>query len=508
MAIRTSEEDVRARGQSAPRWAWLIAAGGLVACAPPAAAVDAGTGEGDDAATSDDDAWAESPPDAYARVAPVLVSASATVSGRFGDDVRVALRASDADGDWTSVSLSLFDDVGQPIVQFDGDGDGLLDTNQTIVALGAPVVGTDEQDQLVVLAGLELAVPLLAALDIGAVDAEGLASATQHVTLTAQPVVDLGGICDPSFVDNRCADGLGCPDALPAVCVAGAPPALTRAAYMSDPGAVRVLVEGTDADDDVSELVLAFFDASDAPVELDLDGDGVPESTTFHARVAAAGVDGHFFYAFDASDQFALDVAAVSVTAVDRGMHESDPMRAPRAAAPTRNVGQACDPAGFDRCVASVCLAASGTTYRCVAVATARTSECGAAPVLDAFGGPGYLDGDASGPSLWDAPAGCSSGDPTGRPEGSLRLHLDRPASSVVLSTDNAYTTFDTTIYVMASCGAAPVVAWCGDDTPGSTRSWLSHLELASLPAGDYVVVVDSFSPAGGHFRLDVTATE
>ena len=34
---------------------------------------------------------------------------------------------------------------------------------------------------------------------------------------------------------------------------------------------------------------------------------------------------------------------------------------------------------------------------------------------------------------------------------------------------------------------------------------------LAYLPdaiAGDYVVVVDSFSPAGGHFRLDVTATE
>lgn len=507
MAIGTNENEGMGRGRGARGWAWCLAAGALVACAPPAAGNDAGTPEGDDAAV-DDDALAETQDDAFARAAPVLVSASAAVSGRFGDDVRVAVRASDADGDLTSLSLALFDAAGQPIVQFDGDGDGLLDSNQTVVTLSAPIVGPDEGDGLVVLVGLELAVPTLAALDVGAVDALGLASATQHVMLTAQPIVELGGICDPGFVDSRCADGLGCPAAVPSICVAGAPPALTRAAYMSDPGAVRVLVEGTDADDDVSELVLAFFDASDAPVELDLDGDGVPESTTFHARVSAVGVGGHFFYAFDASDQFAIDVAAVGVTAIDRGMHESDPMRAPRAAAPTRNVGQTCDPSGFDRCIGSVCLAATGGGSRCVAVATARTSECGAAPVLDAFGGPGFVEGDAAGPSLWDAPAGCSSGDPVGRPEGSLRLHLDRAASSVVLSTDNAYTTFDTTIYVMASCGAAPVVAWCGDDTPGSMRSWLSHLELTSVPAGDYVVVVDSFSPAGGHFRLDVTATE
>ncbi len=506
MAIGTNENEGRGRGRGALARVWWIAAGALVACAPPTAGSDAGTAEDD--ASPGDDAWAEVQEDAFAHAAPVLVSASAAVSGRFGDDVRIAVRASDADGDLTSLSLALFDDAGQPIVQFDGDGDGLLDTNQTVVSLSAPIVGPDEGDGLAVLAGLELAVPSLAALDVGAVDAQGLASATQHVTLAAQPIVELDGICDPSFVANRCADGLGCPAAVPAVCVAGAPPALTRAAYMSDPGAVRVLVEGTDADDDVSELVLAFFDGSDAPVELDLDGDGVPESTTFHAHVAAAGVDGHFFYAFDASDQFAIDVAAVGVTAIDRGMHQSDPMRAPRAAAPTRNVGQACDPSGFDRCVGSVCLAASGGGSRCVAVATARTSECGAAPELDAFAGPGFVDGDASGPSLWDAPAGCSSGDPAGRPEGTLRLHLDRAASSVVLSTDNGYTTFDTTIYVMASCGAAPVVAWCGDDTPGSMRSWLSRLELTSLPAGDYVVVVDSFSPSGGHFRLDVTATE
>jgi hypothetical protein len=284
-------------------------------------------------------------------------------------------------------------------------------------------------------------------------------------------------------------------------------PMLSRVAYLGDPGAVRVLVEGSDVDADVSELDIAFFDAMGSAVSLDLDGDGIPESTHFSAGLRDIASGATFFYAFDASDVFATEVSAASVVAIDRGMHSSAPVRAARTLAPHRTAGQTCDAHGFDRCTTSVCMPTSATASHCVATSSARSTECSAASMLDALTGPGYVEGVAQGVSLWDAPAGCSSGDPVGRPESVVRLHLARRVSSLVLSTDNAYTTFDTTVYVMASCAAAPVLAWCADDTT-SMRSWLSRLELTDVPAGDYIVVIDSFSPAGGRYRLDVTATE
>ncbi len=475
----------------------------IVGCSPQHVA----DGGGDDAGAipSGDDAWMPDD-DATTASPPSLTSAEVRVSGRFGEDLHLSVLASDPDGDATSIALAIFDGSGQPILQFDSDGDGLLDSNETLVSMNAPITGAAEGSAEATLVGFYADVPALDAVDVRVVDALGAASPTQHVTVTPQTIVEIDGLCDPTYAENRCADGLGCPDAVPAVCVAGQPPTLSRVSYLTDAGAVRVLVQGLDADDDVSSLVIAFFDASGDAVTLDLDGDGTPESVDFRTHLRAGAAGGSFFYAFDASDAFAAEVAAVTVTALDRGMHESEPVRAVGAPAPTRSSGQACDALGFDRCVASVCLG-TGTSYRCTLTSTARSTECRSAPRLDAFAG-GFVEGDVAGPSLWDAPAGCSSGDPVGRPETAVSLHLDRPASRVELSTDNAYTSFDTTLYVLTGCAATAVVAWCADDTPSSARSWLSHLTLLDVPAGDYMVVVDSFSPAGGRYRLEVTATE
>jgi hypothetical protein len=105
--------------------------------------------------------------------------------------------------------------------------------------------------------------------------------------------------------------------------------------------------------------------------------------------------------------------------------------------------------------------------------------------------------------SLWDAPQGCSSNDPTGRPEGVVMLHLDQMAS-VTLTTAQPATNFDTTLYVLPGCPDDSLGALgCSDDTPGAGTA--STLSLQNIGPGDFAVIVDSFDYVGGTFELMAT---
>jgi hypothetical protein len=321
-------------------------------------------------------------------------------------------------------------------------------------------------------------------------------------------VLAVDAVCDPDFSDNRCADGLGCRAGTPSLCVEGMAPAIVRAAYLTALGGASVLIEGTDADDDVSQIDIAFLDATGVPVPLDLDGDGAPESTSFAADARDASSGGAFFFRFMATPFFAENVPRVSLVARDRGDRASDAVTADLGAPPVRRVGEACDPRGFDSCGEGACSPGMvGATNRCVGLAAARADACMDAPVLEVVGGTGSVRGEVRTPSLWDSPMGCSSGDPVGRPEALVRFQLDAPASRVSFSTYNAYSNFDTTLYAISGCAGMPVVAWCADDLFGEPRPELARLELTDVPAGLYFVVVDSFSPDGGRFQLDVTVT-
>ncbi|HEX6244011.1 MAG TPA: hypothetical protein VFZ61_24010, partial [Polyangiales bacterium] len=162
----------------------------------------------------------------------------------------------------------------------------------------------------------------------------------------------------------------------------------------------------------------------------------------------------------------------------------------------------------FDRCATNtVCLATSATskTYTCTAINSARTRSCTAALVLEPAKGVTSVRGNVVAPSLWDAPAGCVLGDPTGQAETVVKLVLASAATKVTLSTNNAGTSFDTTLYAMAKCDDAPVLAWCEDYALDRKASG-AELVLSNLAAGSYFVVVDSFnvSLAGSTFQLDV----
>jgi hypothetical protein len=160
---------------------------------------------------------------------------------------------------------------------------------------------------------------------------------------------------------------------------------------------------------------------------------------------------------------------------------------------------------GFDACATgSVCAATSpGSAYSTCQNATAvRTSQCSSAPFLVLEHGHASYTGVADGASLWDAPSGCSPNDPRDRPEAVVLMTLTQDAAHVVITTDTPQTSFDTTVYLVPGCmepGSDALV--CADDGADTVASTLN---VQSLPAGTYAIVVDSFG-AGGSFGLDVT---
>ncbi len=439
---------------------------------------------------------------------PVLVSAIARQVGRFGDDLRISVVGSDADGDATTLDVTFLDDASAEVLLFDTDSDGMLDSGNTVVPLDTPISGTTEGSGSRSFPRLREQHPEIAAVRVVLVDARDARSAAIDAMVVEQPVLAVDAICDPDFADNRCADGLGCRAGTPAVCVLGSAPAIVRAAYLTTLGGANILVEGTDVDDDVSQIDIAFLDGTGMPVALDLDGDGAPEATSFGADARGSSSGGTFFFRFASTAFFAENVPRVSLVARDRGDRISAAVEADLADPPTRAVGQPCDPRGFDTCGMGVCSPGMvGATNRCIGVAAARSAACTSALVLETSAGVGSIRGELTSPSLWDAPEGCSSGDPRDRPEGLVRLQLDAPAARVSLSTYNAYTNFDSTLYVISGCAGAPIVAWCADDQFGEPRPELARLELVDVPAGLYFVVVDSFASVPGRFQLDVTVT-
>lgn len=440
---------------------------------------------------------------------PTLESAVARQVGRFGKDLRVDVVGSDEGGDAISVRLELVDGTGGIIKAFDSDGDGSLDSGEAVLPLEVLMPGETKVNSFVLLPFMHVQYPHIKQVRVSLLDAVGASSTAVVALLEQQPVIGLTELCDPTFVKNRCAAGLGCKGDVPQVCSEGVAPVLKRAGYFADELGSRILLDGTDADGDVVSYTVEFLDAQNAAVMFDLDGDGRAESTSFSGDVDSNTAAGPFFVAFAPSDEFVARVAKVKVFVTDGGTRTSAPLVAVLQAAPSRNPGALCDPRGFDRCtVNNVCSPGDPTKpNHCIGVAAGRTKACASALVLAPSKGIVSVRGELSSISLWDSPEGCSSNDPKLRPEALVKLTLDAPATKVRLSTNNPYTNFDTTLYAMSSCTAMPVVAWCADDQIDNARPELAVLDLADLPAGQYFVVVDSFSSSvvGNRFQLDVT---
>lgn len=284
-------------------------------------------------------------------------------------------------------------------------------------------------------------------------------------------------------------------------------PVISLAGYFSDAAGARLLVRGSDPDGDVASYTLAFFN-DDQPVAVDIDGQGSPRSS-FTGDVPHEASENDFSLSLDLSSELAASVDAMTLTITDASGNASEARTVMRRATPTRAVGDACDLSGFNRCVGSVCAPSGGTQYVCTATSTARNAGCGAARVLHPPQVTSVV-GELNAYSLWDVPSGCVANDPKRRPDSVVTLRLDAPAQTVVLSTNNATTTFDSQLYVLLDCtsdlpACINADCPCADDAPGSLQS---ELVLHDLDAGDYLIVIDSLPTPDSHsdaWELTVT---
>ncbi len=438
---------------------------------------------------------------------PTLSVARLRQIGRFGEDALIELTGNDPEGDITSALVSFSDAAGNPISLFDLDGNGTSESASSVFPLDKVIEGTGTGATTVTFKDLLRTHGGIGKVRVAFIDATTARSNDLDATLEKQSVVKTGDACDLKFIESRCESGLGCRGPTPGVCKTGEAPTITKLMYLRDPDGARIQAEGSDADDDVALIRLEFLDEKDQPVSIDLDGDGTPESASFDADAHDVSGGGKYFYRFESSLNFSEMVDKIAMTVIDRGGLKSPRMAASLTDPPQRNIGQVCDPRGFDVCRSSACLPGivGAANNRCVAISPARTSACAQAKALEPAKGVITIRGEISFPSLYDAPAGCASNDPLRQAERMVKLVLTAPTARVLLSTNNNFTNFDTVLYVVSTCDTTPILAWCSDDRRGMERPSLAQLELTNLAAGTYFIVVDSFNAETGRFQLDLT---
>lgn len=437
--------------------------------------------------------------------APEWVSLEARVAGRTGRDLRLAIKGKDRNKDAVQVWVRLLDSVGGPIVGLDLNRDGVADASEGPLLLEGSKWTLETVQATAFARGIFKEGLVVSQVGVRLVDAATLQSEEQVVSVIEQPVVPRGSPCDPLFVESRCEPGLGC-RGNPAVCDEGLPPQVGRLAFFKSASGPTILIEGTEPEDDLATVRFQFQNSQGQAISIDSDGDGQPDLASFDQDALGMAIDGTWFIRLQAGVGLDDQVPKLVVTGLDVAGHTGTPKTVAPTTIPVKNSGQACDPRGFDTCAAGLTCSPGvvGAVNKCASAAPLRSSQCSAAPVLIATAGGAIAYGVAEGGSLWDAPAGCVSADPKGRPEGIVKVRLTDRANKLTLSTVGPGTAFDTTLYVLPGCpNDVSDALGCSDDFPGAGSA--SQLELTDVPAGDYLVVIDSFDPNGGAFELHAT---
>lgn len=491
-------------------WRWTVVAAALAlagACAPAGTAggPDAGTPGGGSTPSGGD----AGTPDAgtTATKAPVLTGGTARVTGRTGGDVLLSLTGTDPDGNAQLLGVRFLDASGQPVPVFDQDLDGVPESAEGPASYNETLTAKTSFTVTAPFTNLVAEQPRVARVVATLRDAKGNTSAPLELALQAQPVKYLNDACDKTYVLDRCGPELGCKGS-PAVCSPPEAPTTVRAAFLRDELGPRILVEGLDPDDDMGRVRLDYYDSAGSAVSLDLDNDGVPESNGQDADSFVALGGGKWVLKVQSGEGFDQVVQRIVATPIDGGNRRGAAVTANLADPAVRSLGQSCSPYGFDECTtAGVCTPNStASAYSCVSATTVRSQQCTAAPLLGPSTGVYTAAGKADGTSLWEVPSGCANGDPTGRPEGVAMLRLPRAVQRVTVTTDLPGTTFDTVLHVYKGCTNTSALACADDALDGSSQG--STVTLDNLAAGDYLLVVDSWSFEGGTWELAVDVVE
>lgn len=433
--------------------------------------------------------------------APKLESATARFAGKKGGDLHVEVQGKDPNGDVDALLVRFLDASGAPLPLFDTDADGSPDSADVVVGFNESLARKKEFAATSTLRGYGLGSSVALTL----IDSEGNHSNTVRAAIGQLAVRNLGEACDLEFLEARCKDGLTCRGE-PATCHEGIAPEISRFAYLRSPAGPRILIDGVDPDDDMKSVILEFFDENGGTVLLDLDNDGIPEASKATFDADGTSRDGRFFVAYDAEPGFDSRVRSLWATPIDAAGRRGESATAALADPPSRNRGQTCDPYGFDVCRdGMVCdPGLPGATNKCQSVSTVSQQVCTSAPLIEATQGTVTLTGSVAGISgMWEPSDDCTATWFPGMPEAVVRLRLAATAPVLRITTDRPGTDFDTILYLHRGCVTdRGAVLACNDD---KGRAGASTLQLTNVPAGDYLIVIDSWDRTGGHFDLAVT---
>jgi hypothetical protein len=418
----------------------------------------------------------------------------------------VSLTADDANRDLALVIVRTLDAKGAPIRAVDF---GAASEKTLVLDPLAAARGTRMSDVVVLPEAYPVSLQFRPTqVSVELVDLAGLRSTVKTVPIAPQPEVASGEPCDVAEARNRCPEGLACAGS-PAVCGEAGAPAIDAAAYFRTPSGANLVVEGTAPADDLATLHVRFLDKEGEPFAPDFDGDGSPDESDLLSDVTGLARRGRFHLVIEPTAVFAELVPQLGLVATDSLGRDGPERRVRLDERPVRAAGEACRPDGLDRCAETLFCDADAATPDCVSKAELVKRRCAASRGLDPGAGRTRTTGRVRGSaSVVDVPTDCLPGNPVGQPEGLVPLHLAAEAPSLVLSTDAPATTFDTNLILFAgSCDALPSlepVASC-DGAPccadGPTEG--AVLTLTGLPAGEYVVVVDSYGREAGDFALE-----
>ena len=423
-----------------------------------------------------------------------LTKVEAHVVGRQGDAVRFSLEGSRTDAGVYSIAVTFEDADGMPVNVFDAAWDGAASSAEGRIPFDAPVKAIDFTATATSAPIDEIA--KLAKARVRLIDGRDQTSEETEVKIVAQKQLAAGAACDPTNVNDRCEIGSSCSGK---VCTAGVAPTIAEVKYVHGP---KILIRGTDPDDDLSSLHVEFLDASNKPVIIDPD----TMITTFDYPARNRSLSSIFFEQETPAPPVEKAVSRVRVTAIDSLGHQSTPTTADLGNVTRAGDGITCDPRGFIGCITdSVC--GPGTSVnsgKCVKLKTARSAQCSTDVKLDPSKGITTAAGRIDGTSLWDPPAQCTNPENVDFPEASVSLHLASPVSQLTVSTLRPETSIDTVVYLMPACASDTSTALgCNDD--GTGGGYASSFTLSDVPAGDYTIVVEAGQPAGGPFGIAVS---
>ncbi len=430
-----------------------------------------------------------------------LTSADAHVVGRDGDAVRFTVKGTRPAPGVYSIAVTFEDAQGMPVVEFDGNFDGELDTADGRIVFDAPV-SDDSFTATATLTGIKDIAKLVKA-KVQLVDGSGATTDPVEATIGAQKLLKLGDGCDPKLINDRCDAGQSC-SATTMLCIAGVPPALAEVKYFhaTVPSAgPTLLVRGTDPDDDMGTFHVEFLDNNNKPVTVDPDN----PTDTYDSPAARLSSAGGYFSLILPGLTLETAVPKVRVTPLDSLGHSGAPLSANINGMVRAGDGATCDPRGFSGCVAtSVCASGSSPiSGKCTKGSTARAAACAAAPKLNPDAGITAFAGRLSGGSLWEPPASCTGPENTNRPEAAIALHLGTLAKTLTITTLRPETHTDTVLSLMKGCPDVADAKWCHDDDAGG---YASTLTLSDVEPGEYTIVVEAGHFGDGEFGVSVEA--